>query len=142
MTGCPVAPVRPDCCLLAEAAGDPRAGTAPPAQRWLLIGHPIQTMTWGRTGRVRDCCTPVTIVPDRTWPATGIGRFDRSLPRSARSEVAATKTSLTRITTASLATVKILNGRPKKAGSKSPGQFGGNEGVGPEQSGQEGHQVQ
>lgn len=33
-------PTWPRCSLLAQEAGDPREGTAPPAQRWFLIEHP------------------------------------------------------------------------------------------------------
>lgn len=48
MTGpAPVATSRawPRCSYVADAAGDPREGTAPPADRWFLLEHPGP---WGR----------------------------------------------------------------------------------------------
>ncbi|BCJ36407.1 sucrase ferredoxin [Actinocatenispora thailandica] len=54
----------PRCSFLAEAAGDPREGTAPPAEGWLLIEHPGP---WGRDALATSGLGPTTVAALSQW---------------------------------------------------------------------------
>ncbi|OXM54579.1 hypothetical protein CFP71_19590 [Amycolatopsis thailandensis] len=49
---------RDRCADLADAANDPSEGTAPPAQRWLLIEHPGP---WGRLALTDSGIAPAAL---------------------------------------------------------------------------------
>ncbi len=53
------------CADLADAAGDRREGTAPPAARWLLIEHPGP---WGRLALTGSGLDPAAVAALTTWP--------------------------------------------------------------------------
>jgi hypothetical protein len=61
----------PRCSFLAEAAGDPREGTAPPANRWLLIEHPGP---WGRNALTQSGLRPGTVAALAGWAGAYGGR--------------------------------------------------------------------
>ncbi|GAB3686873.1 sucrase ferredoxin [Saccharopolyspora tripterygii] len=54
------------CSQTAYAAGDPREGSAPPAQRWLLIEHPGP---WGFNGLTDSGLPPATVTALSEWAA-------------------------------------------------------------------------
>ncbi|WP_181776538.1 sucrase ferredoxin [Amycolatopsis pittospori] len=60
------------CADLAEAAGDPGEGTAPPAERWLLIEHPGP---WGRVALKESGLDPGAVASLTSWAARVDGRI-------------------------------------------------------------------
>ncbi|MGW5701189.1 sucrase ferredoxin [Amycolatopsis japonica] len=60
------------CADLAEAAGDPREGTAPPAEHWLLVEHPGP---WGRFALRESGMDPGAVAPLGRWAARVNGRI-------------------------------------------------------------------
>lgn len=54
----------PRCSFLAEAAGDPREGTAPPASGWLLVEHPEP---WGRNALTQSGLGSGTVAALSDW---------------------------------------------------------------------------
>ncbi len=92
----------PRCSFVADAAGDPREGSAPPADRWFLVEHPGP---WGRlayaqsgidAGAVRAMTTwaqaqggRVLLVrrPGRAAPTTGPRRWFRVDSRPGHEEI-------------------------------------------------------
>ncbi len=70
MTAIPVE--RGLCADLADAAGDPGEGTAPPAKHWLLIEHPGP---WGRFALKESGLDPAAVASLTTWAARVNGRI-------------------------------------------------------------------
>ncbi|MBE1577801.1 sucrase ferredoxin [Amycolatopsis roodepoortensis] len=60
------------CAELAEAAGDPGEGTAPPAEHWLLIEHPGP---WGRFALKESGIDPAAVAQLGSWAARAGGRI-------------------------------------------------------------------
>ncbi|KFU82105.1 hypothetical protein SAMN04489729_1620 [Amycolatopsis lurida] len=63
---------RERCAELAEAAGDPGEGTAPPAEHWLLVEHPGP---WGRFALRESGIDPVAVAHLGSWAARVNGRI-------------------------------------------------------------------
>lgn len=61
----------PRCSFVAEAAGDPRAGTAPPARQWFLLEHPGP---WGRQALGRSGIDPGAVAALARWSQREGGR--------------------------------------------------------------------
>lgn len=62
----------PRCSYVAEAAGDPLEGSAPPAQRWLLIEH---RGPWGRTALTESGLDSGAVAALSRWAATENARL-------------------------------------------------------------------
>ncbi|MFP5022385.1 sucrase ferredoxin [Pseudonocardia phyllosphaerae] len=62
----------PGCSLLAEAAGDPSEGTAPPAQQWLLLEHPGP---WARIALASPGFDPASVAVLGDWAETERARI-------------------------------------------------------------------
>ena len=60
------------CSLLAEAAGDPGEGTAPPAQRWLLLEHPGP---WARFALTSPRLDPEAMAALTSWADATVARI-------------------------------------------------------------------
>ncbi|MBB5851322.1 sucrase ferredoxin [Amycolatopsis umgeniensis] len=60
------------CADLADAANDPGEGTAPPAERWLLIEHPGP---WGRLALTGSGIDPAALRSLTAWAARNQGRI-------------------------------------------------------------------
>ncbi|MBK0869291.1 MAG: hypothetical protein IJH84_26005 [Saccharopolyspora sp.] len=82
-----LAPTWPRCSFVAEAAGDPLEGSAPPAQRWFLVEHPGP---WGRDALTGSGIHPGAVTALSEWAATWNarlvlvrkpGREERNRPR-------------------------------------------------------------
>ncbi|MFK0247780.1 sucrase ferredoxin [Amycolatopsis azurea] len=71
MTAAPDAE-RGRCADLADAANDPAEGTAPPAERWLLIEHPGP---WGRLALTDSGIDPAALGSLTSWAARVQGRI-------------------------------------------------------------------
>ncbi|GAA3357493.1 sucrase ferredoxin [Saccharopolyspora gregorii] len=56
----------PRCSFVAEAAGDPLEGSAPPAQRWFLLEHPGP---WGRDALTGSGLDPAVVTAITGWAA-------------------------------------------------------------------------
>jgi len=61
----------PRCSFVAEAAGDAREGTAPPADRWFLVEHPGP---WGRVALAQSGVDPRAVTAIGAWAAAQRGR--------------------------------------------------------------------
>jgi hypothetical protein len=61
----------PRCSFLADAAADPRPGTAAPAQRWFLVEHPGP---WGRQGFAESGLGPAAVSALSEWAVSEGGR--------------------------------------------------------------------
>lgn len=61
----------PRCSFVAEEAGDPLAGSAPPADRWLLIEHPGP---WGRIAFAESGLAAATVTALADWTTAAAGR--------------------------------------------------------------------
>ncbi|MCU1665810.1 MAG: hypothetical protein JWR58_5875 [Pseudonocardia sp.] len=61
----------PRCSFIADAADDPREGTAPPADRWFLVEHPGP---WGRIALVQSGVHPAAVAAISAWAAAEGGR--------------------------------------------------------------------
>lgn len=61
----------PRCSVVADAAGDAREGTAPPADRWFLIEHPGP---WGRVAYAQSGLAPEVVSAVDGWARTHGGR--------------------------------------------------------------------
>jgi hypothetical protein len=74
----------PRCSYVADAAGDPREGTAPPADRWFLLEHPGP---WGRFALTQSGVDPTAVAALAAWAAAEGGRvvLVRRPGRAARS---------------------------------------------------------
>jgi hypothetical protein len=59
------------CSLTADAAADPRPGTAAPAQRWFLVEHPGP---WGRRGFAESGLAPAAVSALSEWAVAEGGR--------------------------------------------------------------------
>lgn len=76
----------PRCSFIADAADDPREGSAPPADRWFLIEHPGP---WGRVALSQSGIDPAAVAAISAWVATEAGRVvlvrrpGRAAPRDA-----------------------------------------------------------
>lgn len=75
----------PRCSFVADAAGDPREGSAPPAQRWFLVEHPGP---WGRVAPAQSSLDPGAVAALSGWAAAAGGRvlLVRRPGRTARDE--------------------------------------------------------
>ena len=62
---------RAGCSFLADAAADPRPGTAAPAQRWFLVEHPGP---WGRQGFAESGLGPAAVSALSEWAVAEGGR--------------------------------------------------------------------
>ncbi|WP_308282645.1 sucrase ferredoxin [Pseudonocardia nigra] len=62
---------RPRCSLVAEAAGDPLEGTAPPAARWFLVEHPGP---WGRVPLAQSGIDGAAVDALSAWAVAQGGR--------------------------------------------------------------------
>ena len=73
----------PLCSFVAEAAGDAREGTAPPADQWFLLEHPGP---WGRVPLTQSGIDARAVAAIGTWAAENRGRalLIRRPGRSAR----------------------------------------------------------
>ncbi|GAB2678530.1 sucrase ferredoxin [Saccharopolyspora gloriosae] len=71
MTG-PPAPIWPRCSFVAQAAGDPLEGSAPPADRWFLIEHPGP---WGRGGLTDSGLDPGVVAALSQWATAWSARL-------------------------------------------------------------------
>ncbi len=60
------------CADLADTAGDPGEGTAPPAERWLLVEHPGP---WGRFALKESGLDPVAVASLTSWAVRVNGRI-------------------------------------------------------------------
>ncbi len=60
------------CADLADAAGDPGEGTAPPAEQWLLVEHPGP---WGRFALKESGLDPGAVASLTSWAARVNGRI-------------------------------------------------------------------
>lgn len=75
------------CADLADAAGDPREGTAPPARSWFLVEHPGP---WGRVALAQSGIDPAAVRALAAWALAEEGRvvlvrrFGRTGPRATR----------------------------------------------------------
>lgn len=56
----------PRCSFVADAAGDPLEGSAPPAKRWFLVEHPGP---WGQHGLADSGIEPATVTTLSEWAA-------------------------------------------------------------------------
>lgn len=56
----------PRCSFVADAAGDPLEGSAPPAKRWFLVEHPGP---WGQHGLADSGIDPATVATLSEWAA-------------------------------------------------------------------------
>ncbi len=74
-------PARPRCADVAEAAGDPLAGSAPPAHRWFLVEHPGP---WHRAVLTDPLLDRAAVDALSHWSRTRTGRvlFVRRPPRT------------------------------------------------------------
>ena len=63
---------RPRCAEAAAAAGDPAAGTAPPAEQWFLVEHPGP---WGRDPLWQSGLDPRAAAALAGWAAAYRGRI-------------------------------------------------------------------
>lgn len=61
----------PRCSFVADAAHDPREGTAPPADRWFLIEH---AGPWGRIPLAQSEIHPAAVAAISDWAASESGR--------------------------------------------------------------------
>ncbi|HET6259842.1 MAG TPA: sucrase ferredoxin [Pseudonocardia sp.] len=61
----------PRCSFIADAADDPREGTAPPADRWFLVEHPGP---WGRVALAQSGVHPAAVAAISAWAAAEGGR--------------------------------------------------------------------
>ncbi len=61
----------PRCSFVAEKAGDPLEGSAPPADRWFLVEHPGP---WGRVAFAQSGIAPSTVAALASWAASRNGR--------------------------------------------------------------------
>lgn len=61
----------PRCSFVADVAGDPREGTAPPADRWFLVEHPGP---WGRVPLSQSGLDPAAVVAIAGWARQNGGR--------------------------------------------------------------------
>lgn len=61
----------PRCSFVADAAGDPREGSAPPAERWFLLEH---RGPWGRTALAQSGIDPDAAAALSGWAAAEGGR--------------------------------------------------------------------
>jgi hypothetical protein len=59
------------CADLADATGDPREGTAPPARRWFLVEHPGP---WGRVALAQSGVDPAAVHALAAWALAEGGR--------------------------------------------------------------------
>jgi hypothetical protein len=72
VTGAAAGPAAwPRCSFVAEDAGDPREGSAPPAERWFLVEHPGP---WGRAALTQSGVDPAAVRVLSAWAAAGGGR--------------------------------------------------------------------
>lgn len=67
----PHAPTWPRCSFVAQAAGDPLEGSAPPAERWFLIEHPGP---WGRGALTESGIDPGAVAALSEWAAAANAR--------------------------------------------------------------------
>jgi hypothetical protein len=76
----------PRCSEIADAAQDPREGSAPPAEQWLLIEHPGP---WGRVPLTQSGIDPQVIDVASAWAVRSNGRIllIRRPGRSSRSTI-------------------------------------------------------
>ena len=61
----------PRCSYVADAAGDPREGTAPPAEQWFLVEHPGP---WGRVPLTQSGIDPAAVAAISAWAGVVRGR--------------------------------------------------------------------
>lgn len=64
-------PVPARCSVVADAEGDPRAGTAPPADHWFLVEH---DGPWGARGFAASGLAPAAVVSLANWARSARGR--------------------------------------------------------------------
>ncbi len=62
----------PRCSFVADAAHDPREGTAPPADRWFVVEH---GGPWGRVPLSQSGMDPAAVAAISAWVATEAGRL-------------------------------------------------------------------
>lgn len=66
-----VVPVPTRCAVVADAEGDDRAGTAPPADRWFLVEH---EGPWGARGFAGSDLAPAAVASLSEWARSASGR--------------------------------------------------------------------